>query len=345
MIKTIHYNITTLLDIEEIECVEKFEEPVGCNWENVEELKDKQRELYKDNVYSEYLEMGGIGISYFSDINSFKMYNIKLKEGKTPDNYEDEEGIIYLYLGSEYKDIKIGSKYKINDQFEAVVAGIFEKGQNVINTFGFSGSVDLGNENIVYNLDSHIVAVLNSIDNKNYEYYGKCLLTLNEDYDYEIATKKIRSICEENGIIVRFISVSEAFDELDKNNGLFINLLEELMIVVTLSSILISSCIMILDIKKNQKMYGIMCANGSTTIDIVKSILLENETIMILSMLLALLITITQDKTIICNDVFLKMTLLKIGVFCIMLFLIASIAPIIYICRMDTKKMIEGEVV
>ena len=92
-------------------------------------------------------------------------------------------------------------------------------------------------------------------------------------------------------------------------------------------------------------MYGIMCANGSTTIDIVKSILLENETIMILSMLLALLITITQDKTIICNDVFLKMTLLKIGVFCIMLFLIASIAPIIYICRMDTKKMIEGEVV
>ena len=102
---------------------------------------------------------------------------------------------------------------------------------------------------------------------------------------------------------------------------------------------------MILDIQKNQKSYGILCANGASIRNIKEAIILENCIVILLSIAGAVLLTLTQDKTIFRDKIFWEMTFGKIIIFCILLLVITSALPIIFISKMDIKKMLQGDAV
>lgn len=65
----------------------------------------------------------------------------------------------------------------------------------------------------------------------------------------------------------------------------------------------------------------------------------------LLSIAGAVLLTLTQDKTIFWDKIFWEMTFGKIIIFCILLSAIASVLPIIFISKMDIKKMLQGDAV
>lgn len=324
--------------IEEIEYINTVYDGGGFEWNEIEELKKQQQEIYKEKGYIIY--GGYLNLYELSNMDALNMYNIEFKEKL--DIEDINESTVYLYIGSKYKGIEVGTKYNVTDHYDAVVAGIFKENQNIVIDNNLAGSIGDMEEAAVKSLDEQIVAIFPMRESI---YPMNAIVTLKAGADYETAKEKIIAAIEKCGSSCVIATVSETLDEKDEANGMFVGILRGIMTIIIFSSILISSCIMILDIQKNQKMYGIMSANGFTTSDIIKAIVLENALIMILSIVAAVFITLTQTNTIFGNDVFIRMTIPKLLIFCIALMIIASVAPAIYISRMDTKKMIQGEAV
>lgn len=91
-------------------------------------------------------------------------------------------------------------------------------------------------------------------------------------------------------------------------------------------------------------MYGVLSAFGFTPRAINISIIVENVFVIIASAFLSILIMVSQGENIFSSSVFLEMTMIKVIGFMLILILVTSLIPIIYINRLDTKKMIQGEV-
>lgn len=324
-------------NIEEIEHINSVHTSGGVEWNETDELEKQQMKIYKEAGYDSY--GGMLFIWDFNNMDALNMYNLEFKEKM--DIEDIDENTVYLYIGSKYKGVEVGTRYNVTDSYDAVVAGIFKENQNIVIEYNLIGLMGDMTE-AVQSMDEQIVAIFPMRESV---YSMHCLFTLKEGADYETAKEKITAAIERSGSSCVIATVSETLDEKDEANSMFVGILRGIMTVIIFSSILISSCIMILDIQKNQKMYGIMSANGFTTSDIIKAIVLENALIIILSIVAAIFITLTQTSTIFGNDVFIKMTIPKLFIFCLALILIASVAPAVYISRMDTKKMIQGDAV
>lgn len=336
------FDTTFLYEIDEIEYFENVSTEALYYWDGVEELEKENNRIYKEVGYE---TMDGLSMCEISNKESLEMFNIKFKEKLSDEELEKitesckNERIMYLFLGSKYQGIKVGTVIEnVFKNADAVIVGQFAENQEILISSSIVGSIG-GMSEIFKSIDEEIF--LAPQDGEYSEYY----FTLKQGANFgEVKEKIEKKMQSEYGDTAIVCTVSDLFEEKGDNNAKFIGIIQGLLIIVTFSSILISSCIMILDIQKNQKMYGIMSANGFTTADIIKSILIENGVVMLLSMLGALIITYTQVGNIFENTVFVSMTSVKLALFCLLLITISTVAPAIYISKMDTKKMIEGEV-
>lgn len=336
------FDTTFLYEIDEIEYFENVSTEALYDWDGVEELEKENNRIYKEVGYE---TMDGLSMCEISNKESLEMFNIKFKEKLSDEELEKitesckNERIMYLFLGSKYQGIKVGTVIEnVFKNADAVIVGQFAENQEILISSSIVGSIGDMSE-IFKSIDEEIF--LAPQDGEYSEYY----FTLKQGANFgEVKEKIEKKMQSEYGDTAIVCTVSDLFEEKGDNNAKFIGIIQGLLIIVTFSSILISSCIMILDIQKNQKMYGIMSANGFTTADIIKSILIENGVVMLLSMLGALIITYTQVGNIFENTVFVSMTSVKLALFCLLLITISTVAPAIYISKMDTKKMIEGEV-
>lgn len=336
------FDTTFLYEIDEIEYFENVSTEALYDWDGAEELEKENNRIYKEVGYE---TMDGLSMCEISNKESLEMFNIKFKEKLSDEELEKitesckNERIMYLFLGSKYQGIKVGTVIEnVFKNADAVIVGQFAENQEILISSSIVGSIGDMSE-IFKSIDEEIF--LAPQDGEYSEYY----FTLKQGANFgEVKEKIEKKMQSEYGDTAIVCTVSDLFEEKGDNNAKFIGIIQGLLIIVTFSSILISSCIMILDIQKNQKMYGIMSANGFTTADIIKSILIENGVVMLLSMLGALIITYTQVGNIFENTVFVSMTSVKLALFCLLLITISTVAPAIYISKMDTKKMIEGEV-
>ncbi len=336
------FDTTFLYEIDEIEYFENVSTEALYDWDGAEELEKENNRIYKEVGYE---TMDGLSMCEISNKESLEMFNIKFKEKLSEEELEKikesckNERIMYLFLGSKYQGIKVGTVIEnVFKNADAVIVGQFAENQEILISSSIVGSIGDMSE-IFKSIDEEIF--LAPQDGEYSEYY----FTLKQGANFgEVKEKIEKKRQSEYGDTAIVCTVSDLFEEKGDNNAKFIGIIQGLLIIVTFSSILISSCIMILDIQKNQKMYGIMSANGFTTADIIKSILIENGVVMLLSMLGALIITYTQVGNIFENTVFVSMTSVKLALFCLLLITISTVAPAIYISKMDTKKMIEGEV-
>lgn len=100
---------------------------------------------------------------------------------------------------------------------------------------------------------------------------------------------------------------------------------------------------MILEIYKNKKRYGIFYANGINSMDIIKTIFIENILVLLLGALGAVAITYSQGTDIFADVCFMRYSLIKVFIFFIGIAIISTIAPAIYISKAETKQLIGGE--
>lgn len=319
----------------------------GFEWQNIEELLRQQKSLWSKTGHE---PLGG-SESYLAVIDStyafaedtFAINNLKLKEGIYPVEEDIEAGQMYLYLGSSYSGFEIGETFTYMDGCTAIIAGYFEKDQYVMDVDFCSNNIT-GNIETYINLNEEIVAFYKLPDFSDVKINSTYFFTLKDDKNKEEAIDNIYKLFTSKGSSCDISSVSEIFDRIQEENSQFVGIFEELVVIAIISSIFISGSIMILDIQKNQKMYGVLSAFGFTPRAINISIIVENVFVIIASAFLSILIMVSQGENIFSSSVFLEMTMIKVIGFMLILILVTSLIPIIYINRLDTKKMIQGEV-
>ncbi|NLL93261.1 MAG: hypothetical protein GX225_03820 [Clostridiales bacterium] len=317
-------------------------------WSDVEKLIQRQKE-----VYEKIGSKSGRGLNIQSaTMEVFFTQNIELYKGEKPDEISEfpQECHYLLYLGYEYRDVPLGTEYYIhrgmdigNDENTAIVAGILSEGQELYNRSGLHTAMGNADES-THVFDAEILYIPTE-NNEWFEKFlwGEYLVVFKDGVDISEFVKKSNEELKDYNCKISVKNISDIFDDNDMQNAVFINLILELSIMAVLSSIIISSSIMILEIYKNKKRYGIFYANGINSMDIIKTIFIENILVLLLGALGAVAITYSQGTDIFADVCFMRYSLIKVFIFFIGIAIISTIAPAIYISKAETKQLIGGE--
>ncbi len=197
------------------------------------------------------------------DYNAIELYDIELQKGEFINNVVDEDvyhHVSYLYLGSKYADIPIGTEYKITERYTLKVAGILKEGAECV-----SGSV-MGegyNEAYVFPLDYMAVVV------RDYGWISnRWLFNAENNCSIDEAVAEVRNIAESMDIGVSVGTLEGMFEEKNRFENMLNDILFELMIIMVLIAVIIQSCIQVVDILGYSHQYGIMYAVGATQRDV-----------------------------------------------------------------------------
>lgn len=204
----------------------------------------------------EYYFEGGLEVS-FIQTGGLELISLSLAEGGlTPEQKQSKDMYtVYLYLGSAYSGIPIGTVYQ-NNRLTYIVAGILEEGSSWI-----ANEVTEGNS--VNDLTYGVVAICSEPAGSAKLYY-----TAAEGYTLEDTTKAIRLYMQRQNISAGFSTIAGLFYNKRIEQGIFIEYLKEIAAVLLISAVLILLCIQSAVIMSNQSNYGIMYANGMMTGDL-----------------------------------------------------------------------------
>ena len=177
----------------------------GRGTEGLEELWEQQKQL--QNTDSLYLWV------YNMNPEEVGMCNIRLQEGKMPDEYELNENISLLYLGSNYSDVSIGTKYDIDEYgYTAYVAGILKDGTKLFSEDVYHCDAIL-DAKYVEEMDNLILAV-----NRN-SFSGLLTYTVAQGYTVEETETKLRMLAEKHGLKMRFAVLEDILDEKERQHS------------------------------------------------------------------------------------------------------------------------------
>ncbi len=225
------------------------------------------------------IQYGNVGLEYFPDdpkgedtffvvsmdYRAIELYNLKLQKGEfTKDILKNEEPyhhVGYMYLGSAFKDIPIGTEYKISERYTMKVAGILKSGAEC----GTDSITDTSYSNAcVLSLD--YMAVI--IDDYGTIGSSRWLFNAENNCSIDEAVAEVRNIAESMDIGVSVGTLEGMFEEKNRFENMLNDILFELMIIMVLIAVIIQSCIQVVDILGYSHQYGIMYAVGATQRDV-----------------------------------------------------------------------------
>lgn len=216
--------------------------------------------------------------SGYSDISGFRhlrfghdaweLFDFKLIKGEHPADCEKiTDSVGYLYLGYAYKDIPIGTEYKITDKYSFRVMGIFEQGETCI-TDNIEESGYYSSK--TRNMDYMGVVVDTSV------YQSENFFVIEEDADMGAVIKGVYELADRYDVGINVSSVEGIFEEERRTYKNITALLIELMIIVMIVAATMQTCIQVADVIEHFDSYGVMYANGATKRDITLIIVVEN---------------------------------------------------------------------
>jgi len=237
--------------------------------ENSAEYVQELHDIQYGNVDFEYLgAFGGYkNEDTFYDVDmdyyAINLYNLELQKGEYINNLVEEDvyhHVSYMYLGSAFADIPIGTEYEITERYTLKVAGILESGAKC----GTNSILDEGYyESGEVSLDYMAIVV------RDYGWgSSQMLFNAADGCSIEEAVSEVRSIAAEMNIGVSVGTLEEMFKEKNRFQNMINDMLLELMVVIVIIAIIIQSCIQITDILGYSHQYGIMYAVGATQRDI-----------------------------------------------------------------------------
>lgn len=240
------------------------------------ELEEIQRKNKRETEEEE-----GLRVQYIN-VNTASMCELYISEG-TPikDLSFQKENVMYLYLGSAYTNIPIGTTYQLGD-FTYIVAGILQKGQKWIKSDlinDFSGDVG----------DSALDCTYEVLGFHNQGLYCDYFwVTASDENTIEEAFSVVDKMAKKWEIGVRYASLQEVYEQGQSDTILLLEYLSRIIGIVLITSILMLVSLQVVFILTNLKEYGILYAVGFGKKEIFFSILWRN----IISALLAFLFVI-----------------------------------------------------
>lgn len=191
--------------------------------------------------------------------------SMELKKGKRIEelDYTDIDSR-YLYLGSGYSDIEVGTEYTDNYGSKYIVAGIMKDEQRWINSWldcGFNNDVLDYSEDCTY-------AVFDLSIGKDDVYSGSCWIVAEDGYSIEEAIDAAWKVGEEYGITFSYDTMMDMYEEEAKDTDALMSYLLNVMVIVIVSTILMMITLNIVIMMEDSKNYGAMYAVGFSSREI-----------------------------------------------------------------------------
>lgn len=321
-----------------------------------------------DKIQTKYSDLsGGQREDYTAKINVnydfIDRYNLKISKGrgfKKDDfniNYKTES--IPIIMGEEYdKHVKIGDKFKglvntgeLIDENSNLKFNIAEVTYEVIGFYAHNGipAVRITNE-IIRNMKySDAFVIIPTIKDLAYLNEATCIsdggLFLEiSDYNYlSYIENKFKNDLDKINLNIKFKALNEEFLEYKKT--LIKDVINSLLLGATLIflSIVGITSVLLGELNKRKKEFGIRIASGATITTLCKEIILENLWLVSFSAIISFMILGIKSIAIQGENI-IRVNVLVVDIFIIVfLTLIISIIPIIRIKKMNPVELLRGK--
>ncbi len=203
----------------------------------------------------------------FVNYNLLNFSKISLQKGDFDKDFS-EWNTYYLYLGSGFKDVPLGTAFSTEWGSNFVVAGIMSDGQRLI-----SDTLETPEDHYAgYTYDGtySVLAAWQGLST------NELWLSANEDYTLEEALDKAFVIADKHGVDLRYTTLRTRFDEARENTAIMKEIFSRLGLIMCIACAMMIICMQLSDIYGSLHEYGVMCSVGFTRSDIEKTVIIKN---------------------------------------------------------------------
>lgn len=284
--------------------------------------------------------------------NPLSICNAPLQKGEFKES--NDKYVVYLYLGNNLSEIPVGTEYHfsagIGTDHELnvtyIVQGVFEKGAVFIDSRLLTETYDLLSEECAYNLDNMVLAQSSSSMINHFFY------TVNGESSVEKVNDEIGELAKETGWPMITASAAEILRRRQEKTMEVSRMVIDLLIIVVFANIIILTCLSVSSILGNKSEYGILQANGYSSLKLSMIIVIENAIKFIIATYLGcfaakIVISLygfwdSKSMEYLFNDIFINYVLWKVLIIMAALIVISSVIPVMVIKRMKPVNLIGG---
>lgn len=215
----------------------------------------------------------------FVNYHLLNFSKISLQKGDFDKDFSDQN-TYYLYLGSGFKDVPLGTAFSTEWGSKFVVAGIMSGGQRLI-----SNTLETPEDHYAgYTYDGtySVLAAWCGLST------NELWLSANEDYTLEEALDKAFVIADKHGVDLRYTTLRTRFDEARGNTAIMKEIFSRLGLIMCIACAMMIICMQLSDIYGSLHEYGVMCSVGFTRSDIEKTVIIKNVITFVIGFILSL---------------------------------------------------------
>lgn len=213
-------------------------------------------------------------------IGALDLCKLSLREGNFELDFHDEK-TEYLYLGSGFKNISVGTIYK-TEYADYIVAGILQKGQRFIDS-DLSYGFDQNRSDYTFNCDYSVLSVV------SFPFTDGFWLSSSDNYTLDQSLAKAFEIAEKHNIEIKYRTLQKSYENAMFNVLTVKNIFSKLMLVVCISCVIMILCMQLLDIFGGLRDFGIMYSQGFSQADIETIVILKNIITFVVSLIFSVL--------------------------------------------------------
>lgn len=246
----------------------------------VEELGKQQKEMDP-----EFLKVQGGVPWFYMNLEGVDVCKFNIKEGKRPEEWKLEEGEYLIYLGNNFKNIEVGTKYYSEEYKETyVVGGILDKGTDWIydDIYRFESITD---SHYVQNLDSMVVRI--GRGGAASLISGRNTYVVKKGYHVEDVEPKLQKLAEKYDMEIRLARLTDILDENEYQYSHILKMIRTLALIIIITALFVLEHTQFSQMINDTEYFGIFYANGASTKDLILILVGENIFKIMISFFLA----------------------------------------------------------
>lgn len=284
------------------------------------------------------------------DVRSLSLCDFELSEGIQPEDLDFSENLdtnvpTYIYLGSAYASIPVGTEYRIEGpvyEYVYIVAGRMKEGQRWIDP---DISVGINNGDMDYTIDcTYGVLVIEDLQASTSEFW----ISASDGYTIEEAIAAAYEVADKYGIDMTYTTLTDVYETSCSETILLLSYMGEAFAIIIPAVILMLITMQIVSIMLELNTYGILCSVGFSIKDINIMLIIKNIIMSVSGLAIAapVVLWITEKQyaesfKMILETVVLSTALPTAIIILVVVTLITSAVSVIMLRRYTPVKLME----
>ncbi len=337
-------------ELEELKSIGNYSY-AGVDYRELKELSDVQK------------KHGATLIDYINNVEVLVMNSsllplvkLPLAEGMEITSMSDEGDYheLYVYLGSNFSHIPIGTTYDIkNDDtgklfLRYCVKGILQKGARWMSEDVLFRTETL-NAITTVPLDNMVICIA-----KDDYATPTWTYSLSDGATFEQAEQKLKEVAAKHGLTIHLGTARATFDEIAKANGKITSYAMQLFGMIMVTTFVVMMCTQLAGMLNHLSEYGTLYANGASTGDLLGILLVENIIKVVAAFLLASILChvfltlsiVNAQVTPTVGDMYLEIlyryTYIKMALVGVAFTICLSAVPMVILRRMNPNTLLGG---